>query len=157
MALQEEKRRRIARELIRLVHECEVGMKQGVRYYRSMSNAAAAAPNGPDKIAAEAEATNLLKRAVRLPFRVQARMQALISGGWTTQQLDNAIGLVSSLTWSDLTAELTSLKAYSETLRDNKQNQGWTEGQIAEDIEANGVSPDPEESVPIPPAYVDDF
>lgn len=158
MSLQEEKRMRVARELIRIVHECEVGMRQGVRYFRAAQNhAAAQVPASQEETDALLEATNLLKRAVRLPFRVEARMQALVGGGWTAQQLDNAIGLVSSLSWSDLTTEVTSLKAYSETLRDNKQNQGWTEIQIAEDIEANGMDIDSEEAVPVPIGYVDDF
>ena len=158
MSLVEEKKKRVALAIIRIVHEVDEGMRMGVRLYRSAANHAASLPNGPEKNAAEAEATALLKRAARLPYRVEARILNLINiGGWSVAQINNALALVSTETVAALQAHLDVLKTYSDVLKDNFQNQGWTESQIADDIEANRPMVDPMESVPLPVGYEDDF
>jgi len=145
MALQAEKNRRMALAIIKAVHECDAGMKQGVVYYRD------SVQRGDD-----VEALNHLKRAARLPFRVEARVQALVTKH-TASVINSVLSQVSTLTLADLQAELNPLKAYSDTLKDNYQNQGWTAEQIASDIEANRANIDPDESAPIPGSYVDDM
>lgn len=138
----EEKRNRMARAIIKIVHECDAGMKNGVQYYRNATTTQ--------------EATGLLKRAARLPFRVEARIQALVTK-YTAATVNVALFQVSTLTLSDLQAELASLKTYSDVLKDNFQNQGWTQEQIAADIEANRADIDQDETAPIPSGYTDDF
>lgn len=138
----EEKRNRMARAIIKLVHECDAGMKQGVKYYRNAVN--------------PAEKLNHLKRAARLPYRVEARIQALVTK-YGAAQVNAALSQVSTLTLGDLQAELNPLKTYSDTLKDNYQSQGWTAEQIAQDIEANRADIDSDESAPIPTGYVDDM
>jgi hypothetical protein len=157
VAFAQQTHRRIALEIIRIVHECEVGMRNGVRYFRANKNIADALTPGPDKDAAALEATNQLKRAVRLPYRVESRLNSVLESRYTVAQLNNALALVSSHTVQALRTELQGLQVYSETLRDRKQNQGWTEAQVATDMEASLPLPDQLESVPIPLNYVDDF
>lgn len=135
----------MALAIIRLVHECDAGMKQGVKYYRH------ALQKGDT-----AEAADLLKRAARLPFRIESRVQALVTK-YGAAAINAALSQVSTLTLSDLQAELDPLKTYSDTLKDNFQNQGWTQEQIALDIEANRADIDLDEQAPIPGDYVDDF
>jgi len=141
MALENEKKRRMALALIRAVHECDAGMKQGVVYYRN-----AQTPQ---------EALDLLKRAARLPYRIEARAQALINK-YGAAYLNSALSLVSSYTLSDLQSELAPLKIYSDTLKSNYL-AGATLDEIAADIEANRADIDQDESAPIPAGYVDDF
>lgn len=142
MALSEEKQRRMAFAIIKAVHECDAGMKQGIVYYRNAS--------GPG------EALGLLKRAARLPYRIEARVLALVAT-YTKPVLNAALAEVSTHTLASLQAELDPLKAYSDTLKDNFRNQGWTDEQIAADIEANRAEIDQDESMPIPVGYVDEF
>lgn len=143
--LAEEKRNRMARAIIKVVHECDAGMKMGVRHYRDAQVSGRTA-----------EATELLKRAARLPFRIEARIQDLVAK-YSASAVNAALAQVSTLTLTDLQAELDPLKAYSDTLKDNFQNQGWTQEQIALDIETNRADIDQDESAPIPIGYVDDF
>jgi len=140
-----EKNRRMALSIIRAVHECDAGMKQGVVYYR----AAVASGN-------TVEALELLKRAARLPYRIESRVQPLVTK-YGVANINNILAQVSNLTLADLQAELAPLKVYSDTLKDNYQNQGWTLEQIASDIETNRADIDREEAAPIPNGYVDDF
>ena len=136
---------RMAREVIRIVHECDAGMRQGVLYYR---NALARGET--------VEAFNLLKRAVRLPFRIESRVQALITK-YNTAIINANLALVSSYTLSELNAELAPLKIYSDALKAHYQNDGWTLEQIAADIELNSATIDSDESAPIPDTYIDDM
>lgn len=142
MAIAQEKSRRMATAIIKAVHECDAGMRQGVVYYRN-----AVANNDP-------QALDLLKRAARLPYRVEARVQALVTK-YGAAAVNSALAEVLPVTLSDLSAELTPLKAYSDTLKDNYQNQGWTADDVANDIEATRATIDPDESAPIPAGYVD--
>jgi hypothetical protein len=142
MALASEKKRRMAQALIKAVHECDAGMKQGVIYYRNAQS--------------PAEALELLKRAARLPYRIEARAQALVAK-YGAANVNAALATVSTLTLADLQAELDPLKAYSDTLKNHYQIGGWTKEQIAADIEANRADIDQDESAPIPGGYVDDF
>jgi len=135
---------RMAESILKAVHECDAGMKQGVLYYR---NAVANA---------DPQAIGLLRRAARLPFRVESRIQALVTK-YSAPEINAALALVSKQTLGTLRVELNTLKAYSETLRDNFQNQGWTVEQIAVDIETNRATIDADENAPIPTGYVDNF
>lgn len=144
MALTEEKNRRMAMAIIRVVHECDAGMRVGVTYYRT------ALARG-DTV----EATNLLKRAARLPYRVESRVQALVSK-YGAAAINAALALVSSHTLTTLQAELAPLKTYSDTLRTNYQS-GATLDDIAADIETNAAQVDQDEAAPIPGDYVDDM
>jgi len=137
------KYRRMANAIIRLVHECDAGMKQGVVYYRN------AVAEGRDGL-------NLLKRAARLPYRREAAIQALITT-YSAATINAALALVSNLTLADLNAELTPLKIYSDTLKDHYQIDGWTLDQIATDIENNRSDIDKDEAAPLPLGYIDDF
>jgi len=141
--LEEVRKKRIATEMIRIVHECDAGMKQGALYYR-----ASAAAGHPD-------AFNLLKRAARLPYRVEARIQALITKHGAAV-VNLVLASVSSYTLSDLATELAPLKVYSDQLKADYL-AGATLDEIADDIEANRADINPDEGVPIPPAYVDEF
>jgi len=138
------KQRRMASEILRAVHECDAGMKQGVLYYRN------AVTNG------DAQALGLLRRAVRLPFRVESRIQNLVTK-YTASTINAALALVSSQKLSDLRAVLNPLKSYSDTLKDNYQNKGWTADQVATNVETNRANIDLDESAPIPVSYTDDF
>jgi hypothetical protein len=142
MAIETEKRRRMALAVIKAVHECDAGMKQGVTYYRNSQS--------------PTEALELLKRAARLPYRVEARVQALVTK-YGAATVNSALALVSDVTLADLQAELAPLKTYSDVLKDNYQNNSWTLEQIAADIEANRADIDQDESAPIPVGYVDDL
>jgi len=142
--LQEIKWRRMANILIKVVHECDPAMKQSIRGYRS-------ALTDP-----QANSTGELKRAARLPYRVEARVQALVTKHGKAK-INKALALVSTLTLSDLQAELAPLKVYSDTLKDHYQNDGWTLDQIADDIELNRADIDKDEIVPIPVGYEDDL
>jgi len=134
---------RMANSIIRIVHECDAGMKQGVQYYR-------AAVTAGDAV----EATAQIKRAARLPHRVQARIQPLITKHGNAE-MNAALALVSTQTLATINAELNPLKAYSDTLKDNFRNQGWTEAQIADDIDATRADIDTDEAAPIPLGYED--
>lgn len=142
MALASEKKRRMALALIKIVHECDAGMKQGVVYYRNAQS--------------QAEALALLKRAARLPYRVEARAQSLVTK-YGAANINAALALVSSETLETLNVELTRLKVYSDTLKAHYLNDGWTLEQIAIDIETNRADIDQDENAPIPAGYVDDF
>jgi len=142
--LAEEKQNRMARTIIKIVHECDAGMKQGVLYYRDALDR--------DPI----NAFDLLKRAARLPYRIEARVQALVTK-YSASAVNTALAQVSTLTLSDLQTELAPLKVYSDTLKDNFQNQGWTQEQIATDIESNRADIDRDEAAVIPTGYADDF
>jgi len=145
MPLTEEKNRRMALAIIKAVHECDAGMKQGVIYYRNAANRGQSL-----------EATALLKRAARLPFRVEARVQALVTKHGASA-INAVLAQVSTHTLASLQLELDPLKVYSDTLKDNFQNNGWTEEQIATDIESNRADIDQDEAAPIPVDYVDEF
>lgn len=132
-----------ALKLLKLILECDAGMKQGIVYYRT------AVANGSP------QALELLKRAVRLPYRIEARVQDAITkygqatvNGWLTD--NNCPNLAT------LQTMLAPYKTYSDTLKNNYQVLGWTEDQIASDIETNRENID-QEAFPIPPAYVDDL
>jgi hypothetical protein len=137
------KLRRMATEMIRIVHECDVGMRLGAGYYRS-----SAAAGHPD-------ALDLLKRAARLPHRVEARIQTIITKHGAPA-VNTALSLVSTLTLSDLQAELAPLKTYSDGLK-TAYLGGATLDEIADDIEANRAEVDPDERVAIPSGYTDEF
>jgi len=141
MALASEKKRRMAQAIIRAVHECDAGMKQGVVYYRNAQT--------------PAEALELLKRAARLPYRIEARIQPLVTK-YGTATINAALALVSTETLATLNAELTPLKTYSDQLKANYL-AGATLEEIAIDIETNRADIDYEEAAQIPPGYVDDF
>jgi hypothetical protein len=143
MAINQIKQKRMATEMIRIVHECDAGMKQGVQYYRS--SAAAGYPDAQD----------LLRRAARLPYRVEARIQNVINT-YGASNLNSALALVSTLTLADLAAELAPLKTYSDQIKSAYQG-GATLDEIADHIELNRADIDVDESVPVPPAYWDDF
>lgn len=142
MPLSEEKNRRMALSIIKAVHECDAGMKQGIKYYRAETN--------------PTTKTELLKRAARLPYRVEARVQDLVTKHGSAA-INSALSQVSTYTLTDLQNELAPLKTYSDTLKDNFQNQSWTEEQVATDIEANRLDIDTDEAAPIPVGYTDDF
>lgn len=152
----EEKLRRIAARMRALVHECDAGMKQGVVYYR---NAIAARDRaiaaGDSALAAQLdiEATALLKRAARLPYQREARIQAMITT-YTAATLNAALAQLGAIRLSDLATELAPLKTYSDGLSVAYQG-GATLEQIAQDIETNRASIDVDESVPIPVGYED--
>ena len=143
--MQQTTRERMAKRLIDVVHECDVGMRHGVAYYRE------AASRGQT-----VEALNLLKRAARLPYRVESRAQALVAKHGAAT-VNAALALVSTYTISDLQAELAPLKVYSDTLKDHYQIDGWTLDQIADDIELNASNLDSDEAAPVPVTYVDDM
>jgi len=135
----------MANAIIRIVHECDAGMKQGVVYYRSSLAAG-------DTVSATAH----IKRAARLPYRTWARIEPLVTKHGNAG-INAALALVSSQTLTTINAELNPLKAYSDTLKDNFRNQGWTEAQIADDIDANRADIDTDEAAPIPLGYEDIF
>jgi hypothetical protein len=137
------KQRRMATEMIRVVHECDVGMRLGAGYYRS-----SAASGRPD-------AEDLLKRAARLPYRVEARIAKAIAT-YGIPALDSALALVSGLTMTDLAIELAPLKIYSDQIKTARQG-GATLDEIADHIEANRAEVDPDERVAIPSGYTDEF
>ena len=143
MAFSEIKQRRMATEMIRIVHECDVGMRLGAGYYR-----ASVAVGHPD-------ALDLLKRAARLPYRVEARIQTMITK-FGAPSVNGALALVSTLTLTDLQNELAPLKIYSDALK-SAYLGGATLDQIADDIEANRAEVDPDERVVIPSGYIDEF
>ena len=143
--LAEIKKMRMANAIIRITHECDAGMKQGVKYYR-------AAVMVGDAV----EATKQIKRAARLPYRVAARIQPLVTKHGNAA-MNAALALVSTQTLASLNAELNPLKAYSDVLKDNFRNQGWTEAQIADDIDANRADIDTDESAPVPSGYIDEL
>ena len=145
MALNEITYIRMANEILRIVHECDAGMRNGVNYYRN-----ALSQNNPT------DALNMLKRAVRLPYRVEARIQSVIDK-YGVAAVNSYLAVVSNLTVADLQAELAPLKVYSDTLTSHYQNDGWTQEQIASDIEANAGTVSEDELVPIPVSYVDDM
>ena len=142
MALAQERQRRVAQAIIRAVHECDAGMKVGAGHYRNAQS--------------QEEAIGLLKRAARLPYRVEARVAALVAKHGAAK-INQALALVSTLTLADLQAELAPLKVYSDELKDKYQNQGWTLEQIAADIEATRADIDHDENAQIPPGYIDEF
>ena len=143
--IEQEKFRRVARELIRIVHECDAGMKQGVFQYREEAQS-----GNPQR------ALGLLKRAVRLPYRVEARASEAVRKHGAAR-VNAALGAISTLTLADLQAVLEPLKNYSDLLVDRYRNQGWTAAQIASDIEASSADVDADEQVRIPQGYVDDM
>lgn len=138
-----EKNRRMALAIIRAVHECNAGMRQGVVYYRS----AIAAGNST-------EALGLLKRAARLPFRVEARVQSLVTK-YGAAYINEALSLHGA-TIAELQNELSPLKTYSDTLKANYQ-AGATADDIALDIETTAAQIDLDEAAPIPSGYVDNM
>ena len=158
--MQQTTRERMAKRLIDVVHECDVGMRHGIGYYRTAiakhANLVAAGAPQIEIDAAYTEAFNLLRRAVRLPYRVEARAQALIDKH-DAATVNAALALVSSYTLANLNAELAPLKVYSDTLKDHYQIDGWTLDQIADDIELNASNLDPDEAVLSPITYVDDM
>ena len=136
-------------EIVRIVHECDAGMRAGVRVWRNEVN-----HGNPNAI-------DFLKRAVRLPYRVEARIQDQVTK-YGASIINQALAqlapiLGQAITLGDLASELNTLKTYSDTLKDNYLNQGWTAEQVAQDIEANAAQIDLDEKAPIPPAYVDDM
>ena len=139
------KQKRMAVAMLDHVHNCDAAMKVSVGYYRNSLN------NGDTS-----GATGHIKRAARLPYRVEARIQAMVAKHGAAY-IDAALTRISDLRLADLAAELAPLKVYSDTLKDNFQNQGWTEEQIANDIEANRADVDRDEVVPIPVGYEDDI
>lgn len=142
MALQEEKGNRMARAIIKIVHECDAGMKQGVAYYRNA--------HSPE------EAFGQLQRAVRLPYRIEARVQELVTKHGASV-INSVLAQVATVKLADLQAELAPLKTYSDVLKNHYQIDGWTQEQIAVDIETNRADIDQDESAPIPVGYTDDF
>ena len=129
--------------MIRIVHECDVGMRLGVGYYRSSASA-----GRPD-------ALDLLKRAARLPYRVEARIQEIVTK-FGAAAVNAQLALVSGLSLADLQAELAPLKIYSDQIR-TLYLGGATLDEIADHIEANRAMIDPDEAVRIPTGYIDEF
>jgi len=141
--LTEIKNRRMAMEMIRIVHECDAGMRQGVEYYR-----VSARDGRPD-------ATGLLARSARLPYRVEARIQAAVDK-FGAPAINAALALVSNLTLADLGAELNPLKIYSDQISAARAS-GVTLDEIADHIKLNRAPIDRDEVLPVPPAYEDAF
>jgi len=160
MSLQSEKFRRMGNNLIRVVHECNAGMRQGATYYRNAQARADATTDPAEKAYWETEALNLLRRAARLPYRVEARFLALLQsngGPYTMAQINSMLAITGTgIVAADLNAELTPLKAFSDTLKTAYQG-GATLSEIADLIDANAEQIGQEESIPIPGNYVDDF
>lgn len=132
-----------ALRIIRLIIECDAGMKRGVQYWR-----ASVASGNP-------QAFELLQRAVRLPYRIQNRVQNAVNR-FTAPTVNTWLSDNNLPSLTQLQTQLQPFLDYSDLLRDRYQNQGWTEEQIAQDIEANREDIDPEE-FPWEETYTDDL
>ena len=132
-----------AAKIITMVLTCDAAMKRGVFYWRQ-----AVAQENP-------QAFEYLQRAARLPYRLQNRIQEGINrfGASTINQWlsDNQLPSL-----GQLATQLQPYLDYSDLLRDRYQNQGWTEEQIATDIETNREDIDLED-FPLSAGYTDDL
>lgn len=132
-----------AAKIMTLVLYCDANMKEGVAIWR-------------ERVAAgDPQAFEWLQRAVRFPYRIQARIQDVVNrytapvvNQWLTDNNCPTLGTIATY--------LQPYLDYSDLLKDRYQLQGWTEEQIATDIETNREDIDPE-NIPIPGTYTDDF
>lgn len=132
-----------ALKLIRLALECEAGMNNGVNYWRN-----AVAAGDPD-------AFETLKRAARLPYRITSRLQESINT-YTQPVIVTWLADNNLPSLAQINTKLQPLRDYSDLLVDRYKNQGWTEDQIADDIQATMEAIDLEQFAP-EAGYTDTF
>lgn len=130
-----------AAKLVRMVVTIEASMRNGINYYRiAVSND-------------DPQALGVLKRAVRLPYRIEDRIQHAIDI-YGLSVIDGYLSEINGPTISQLRAILQPYKDYSDQLASDYTNTIKTESQIATDIELNCEQIDTEE-FPISPGYTD--
>jgi len=135
--------RQRAAKIMNFILTCDAAMKVAVGDWRT-----AVAQGNP-------EAFDFLQRAVRWPYRIQSRIQDAVDrygaptvNQWLSDNNCPSLGQIQTY--------LQPLLDYSDLLRDRYQLQGWTEEQIATDIETTREDLDPEQ-LPWPGTYTDDL